>query len=65
MTIFRIYYEQLGGHVHMSLFAGTTLGSLGLAGTLCLREEEFADFKRLANTSFIFTDRKVDFSNPT
>ena len=58
MTFFRIIHETLGGHVHMRVFCGKGEQSLGMAGTLCMREEEFADFKNRFNAEFI--ERKSD-----
>jgi hypothetical protein len=40
--IFRIYFERLGGHVHLRVFAGDAEGSLGKCGDLTMRAEEFA-----------------------
>lgn len=45
-TLFRVRWELLGGHVHMRVFAGKGTLSLGLAGTLVMRLEEFEDFRR-------------------
>ena len=45
--IFRIYHETLGGHVHMRVFAGKRDGALGKCGDLCMRTEEFEDFRTL------------------
>jgi hypothetical protein len=43
--IFRVYYEQAGGHTHMRWFAGTHEGALGKCGDLTMRNNEFAEFK--------------------
>lgn len=57
---FRIYYETLGGHVHMRVFVGHhTSSSYGLAGTLTMRIDEFADFQEACNPQITFqTDRR-------
>jgi hypothetical protein len=39
--IFRIYHQQLGGHVHCRLFAGRSEGALGNCGNFVMRVEEF------------------------
>lgn len=39
--IFKMVGKLLGSHVHFRVFAGKTLWSLGFAGELCLREEEY------------------------
>ena len=44
--IFRIYHKLLGGHVHARVFVGKESQSLGLAGELVMREDEFVDFRR-------------------
>ena len=44
MTIFRFRFEELGGHTHVRLFAGTGPGSLGKCGDLVFRNDEWADF---------------------
>lgn len=46
MLIVRIRHKLLGGHVHMRVFVGRTIYSLGLAGNLVMREDEFEQFKR-------------------
>ena len=51
--IFRIYYEAAGGHVHMRVFAGKRDGALGKCGDLCMRIEEFDDFRALTQHSQI------------
>lgn len=43
--IFRFYAYPAGAHVRIKLFAGQALGSLGLAGWLTLRAEEWLDLK--------------------
>jgi hypothetical protein len=48
MTIFRLYYEVRGGHVHCRLFAGPREGALGKCGDLTMRIEEFERFKEAA-----------------
>lgn len=56
MTQFRIYYETLGGHVHMRVFAGEGTGAFANAGTLVLRQQEFDDLTWMvhsANVKFI------------
>lgn len=50
MTLFRIYYQVAGGHTHLRVFAERVRGdgppaTLGAAGTLCLRNEEFEDLR--------------------
>lgn len=46
--IIRIYWEKRGGHVHCRVFAGyaTGDGTIGKAGDLVFRQEEFDDFRR-------------------
>lgn len=44
MTIFRLYHETAGGHVHCRLFAGPREGALGKCGDLTMRVEEFEEF---------------------
>ena len=46
--IFRIRYEQLGGHTHMRMFAGPHDGALGKCGDLTMRNEEFKLFRDAA-----------------
>lgn len=40
---FTIYHQQLGGHVHMRVFANG-----GKCGDLCMRENEFTAFRASA-----------------
>lgn len=42
--LFRIYYQTRGNHTHLRVFAGKGTLSLGLAGTLVLRNEEWEAF---------------------
>lgn len=44
-TLIRFQYKEQGGHTHVRMFTGKGTLSLGLAGTLILRNEEWADFK--------------------
>lgn len=44
--IFRIYYQQRGGHTHCRMFAGPSEGSLGMCGNFTLRNEEFAEYRK-------------------
>lgn len=39
--LFRILYKVLGSHTHFTLFAGKGASSLGCAGDMILRNEEF------------------------
>lgn len=48
-TLFKLYAEVLGGHTHVRVFAGKGTLSLGLAGTLVFRNEEWEDFKAFCN----------------
>jgi hypothetical protein len=42
----RIYYDEQGGHTHLQIFAGKKEApSFGCAGTIVLRNEEFAAWK--------------------
>jgi hypothetical protein len=50
-TIFRLRYEELGGHTHIRVFAGTGPASLGLCGTLVMRNEEWDKFTRVVAAS--------------
>jgi hypothetical protein len=43
--IFRAYFERVGGHTHIRLFAGSHEGALGKCGNLCMRNAEFEIFK--------------------
>jgi hypothetical protein len=45
--IFRMYYQQRGGHTHMRLFAGKQDGALGKCGDLTMRNYEFDEFREL------------------
>lgn len=42
--VFEAYIDQWDTHVHFRLFVGEKVGALGLAGKLCMRENEFIDF---------------------
>lgn len=44
-TVIRIYYQVLGGHTHMRVFVGTEGKKLGLAGELCMTNDEFEALK--------------------
>jgi hypothetical protein len=55
--IFRIYYQQRGGHTHMRFFAGKREGALGKCGDLTMRNEEFAEFRRLSAAAGIIEFR--------
>ena len=50
--IFRIYHETAGGHVHMRVFAGKRDGALGKCGDLCMRVEEFEEFRNCSLIDF-------------
>lgn len=56
--IFRIYHEKRGGHVHMAVFAGKTSGALGKCGDLCMREEEFVEFRQHTTAPIVFVEVK-------
>ena len=43
--IFRIYWEPMGGHVHMRVFAGKQECGLGKCGDLTMRVDEFEQFR--------------------
>ena len=60
MTFFRVIHETLGGHVHMHVLCGASELCLGMAGNLCMREEEFADFKKYLGSQVNFIERKSD-----
>lgn len=62
MTIFRIYYKLLGGHVHCRFFAGPKEGALGKCGNLVFRKKEFETFKdfKRAETHYELT-QEIDF----
>ena len=66
-TLFRFRYQLAGGHVHVRFFAGKGTLSLGLAGTFCLRAEEWEDFKTLfpapGNVEFALEPSPVSSSN--
>ena len=47
MTMWRLKYIKLGGHVHCTLFAGPQEGALGKCGDITFRECEFTEFTRL------------------
>lgn len=44
MTVIRVRYRQAGGHVDARVFVGPDTDHFALAGTLCLREEEWHGF---------------------
>ena len=39
--IFRLRYQELGGHTHVRVFVGSTAASLGKCGDLVFRNEEW------------------------
>lgn len=43
-TLFRLRFEEQGGHTHVRFFAGVGSGSLGKCGDLVFRNEEWTDF---------------------
>lgn len=44
-TVFRFRYKVQGGHTHVRVFAGKSFnGTLGKAGDLAFRNEEWEDF---------------------
>jgi len=48
MTHFRIRYITRGDHTHFDVYAGSDRQTThGKAGSLCLRNNEFADFRAL------------------
>lgn len=59
--IFRIYHETKGGHVHMRVFSGAHEGAIGKCGDLCMRIDEFDQFKEAA--TFIQFRREGKVSN--
>ena len=50
--IFRCYYAEAGAHTHCRIFAGPKEGALGKCGDLCMRNEEFVEFKRIMQMDF-------------
>lgn len=44
--IFRFTAKEAGGHTHISIAAGKTKLSLGKAGDICLRNEEWEALRR-------------------
>lgn len=45
---FRFRYVVLGGHTHIRMFAGPSKGTtLGLCGSLVMRNEEWEEFWKL------------------
>ena len=44
---FKLYYSRKGAHVHVSMFAGTDQDHLAHTGNLTLRENEWAEFRRV------------------
>ena len=50
--IFRIYHETLSGHVYMRVFAGKHEGDLGKCGDLCMRVEEYEEFRGRTEAEF-------------
>jgi hypothetical protein len=42
---FRFLFRTAGGHTHVRIFAGLCPQSLGLCGTLCLSNDEWALYK--------------------
>jgi hypothetical protein len=59
--IFRFYYKQAGGHTHMKMWAGERPGSLGLAGDLTMRNEEFREFERMFTAGILPSKYIVEF----
>jgi hypothetical protein len=54
MKTIRIYYEELGGHTHMSVWSGGNGASMGKSGELVMTNEEFKDWKSgYANVEFV------------
>lgn len=41
MIRFRIYFQILGGHTHIKVFAGPARGTLGSCGDLSMSNQEF------------------------
>ena len=44
MTLFRLRFDEQGGHTHVRVFAGKGAAVLGKCGDLVFRNEEWADF---------------------
>lgn len=42
---FRFYYQELGGHTHVRVFASKAVGQGGKVGDLCFRNEEWKVFR--------------------
>lgn len=42
---FKFRFKVLGGHTHISMFAGNNTFSLGKCGDLCMRNHEFQYFR--------------------
>lgn len=42
---FRFYYQELGGHTHVRVFAGLWMSGTGKVGDLCFRNEEWKVFR--------------------
>jgi hypothetical protein len=59
--IFRFYYRQGGGHTHMKLWVGERPGSLGLAGSLVMKNDEFREFKRMHEAGIFPSMYLVEF----
>jgi hypothetical protein len=51
--LFRFYYETAGGHTHLRVFAGRHVGALGKCGDLCMRNEEFEEFRAITQHSYV------------
>lgn len=50
---FRFYWKRAGVHTLIRVFAGKTIrpdGTLGLCGSLCMRNEEWDDFRMTLET---------------
>jgi hypothetical protein len=59
--IFRIYWQKIGGHTHMRVFAGRKDATLGKCGDLVMRNEEFLVFnERLWTVNVEFIQEPIE-----
>jgi hypothetical protein len=49
-TLFRLRYEELGGHTHVRVFAGNNEAALGKCGNLVFQNHEWSNLLGLLAT---------------
>src|ERR1044072_1381773 len=56
--IFKFVYKVGGGHTHVRMFSGKSAVSLGLCGTLVMRNEEWEEFTAcITAPNFLFEEQ--------